>query len=63
MGLGIEVDELERRLAGRDTPTGSVRTPTTNTLLNGPLGPILGRFRRVYPGIRLEVVTGNPSSA
>lgn len=59
--LGIEVDELERKLAGRDTrPTGSVRMTTTDTLLNGPLGPILARFRRAYPGIRLEIVTGNP---
>lgn len=59
--LGIEVDELERRLAGRDArPTGSVRMTTTDTLLNGPLGPILARFRRACPGIRLEIVTGNP---
>lgn len=59
--LGVEVDELERHLAGRDTsPTGSVRLTTTDTLLEGVLGPLLADFRRRYPGIRLEVAVGNP---
>lgn len=59
--LGVEVDELERRLAGRDTrPSGTVRMTTTDTLLDGLLGPLLGRFRRSYPEIRLEISVGNP---
>lgn len=59
--LGVEVDELERRLAGRDTsPTGNVRLTTTDTLLEGVLGPLLAEFRRRYPGIRLEIAVGNP---
>ncbi|WP_083260276.1 LysR substrate-binding domain-containing protein [Marinobacter sp. X15-166B] len=59
--LGIEVDELERRLAGRDQrPGGTVRLTTTDTLLTGVLGPVLAGFRRRYPAIRLEVTTGNP---
>ena len=59
--LGVEVDALERRLAGRDTrPSGTVRMTTTDTLLDSVLGPVLAGFRRAYPGIRLEVITGNP---
>lgn len=59
--MGGEVEELERRLAGRDTqPSGSVRLTTTDTLLHGVLGPVLTTFRRQYPEIRLELVTGNP---
>lgn len=59
--LGVEVDALERHLAGRDTsPTGNVRLTTTDTLLEGVLGPLLAEFRRHYPGIQLEVAVGNP---
>jgi DNA-binding transcriptional LysR family regulator len=59
--LAVEFEDLERRLAGRDTrPTGTVRLTTTDTLLEGVLGTALAGFRRQYPGIRLEVVTGNP---
>lgn len=59
--LGVEVEELERRLAGRDTrPSGTVRLTTTDTLMEAVLGPVLSDFRRQYPAIRLEVVTGNP---
>jgi len=59
--LGEEVDELERRLAGRDTrPSGTVRMTTTDTLLDSLLGPVLARFRSEHPAIRLEVTVGNP---
>lgn len=59
--LGLELDDLERRIAGRDMrPTGLVRLTTTDTLLNGLLGPVIARFRRDYPGITLEITAGNP---
>ena len=59
--LGTEVDDLERRLAGRDArPSGKVRLTTADTLLDGLLGPILADFRRACPAIRLEVTVGNP---
>ncbi|PWG61364.1 LysR family transcriptional regulator [Sediminicurvatus halobius] len=59
--MGTEVEALERRLAGRDTrPSGIVRVTTTDTLLLGVLGPVLGGFRAENPAIRLELVSGNP---
>ncbi|UEX77926.1 LysR family transcriptional regulator [Spiribacter halobius] len=59
--MGTEVEALERRLAGRDMrPSGIVRVTTTDTLLLGVLGPVLGAFRAEHPEIRLELVSGNP---
>ena len=55
-----EVDDLERRLAGRDTrPSGTVRITTTDTLLVGALAPVLAGFRAAHPEIELEVVADN----
>lgn len=55
------VDELARRLAGRDTrPSGLVRATTADTLLSGFLGPPIAAFRAAHPEIRLELTIGNP---
>jgi DNA-binding transcriptional LysR family regulator len=55
-----EVDQLERRLAGRDTrPSGTVSVTTTDTLLMGALAPVLAAFRASHPEITLEVVVEN----
>ena len=55
-----EVDDLERRLAGRDRrPSGTVRATTTDTLMEGALAPILAAFRATHPEIDLEVVVEN----
>ncbi len=55
-----EVGHLERRLAGQDTqPSGTVRVTTTDTLLEGALGPMFSAFRSAYPEITLEVVVEN----
>ncbi len=55
-----EVGHLERRLAGQDTkPYGTVRVTTTDTLLQGALGPMFSAFRTAHPEITLEVVVEN----
>ncbi len=55
-----EITALDRRLSGRDVRlTGSLRVTTTDTLALGLLPPHLARFRKAYPGIELELVTGN----
>ena len=55
-----DVDQLERRLAGRDTrPTGTVRVTTTDTLLVGALAPVFATFRAVHPEIYLDVIVDN----
>lgn len=61
--LAEEVDEdvtaLERKLAGEDLrPTGTVRVTTTDTLISTVV-PICVAFRRSYPEICIELVTGN----
>lgn len=55
-----ELAAFENKVAGIDlAPSGNVRLATTDTLLAGPLGPVLNDFRRVYPMIDLEVATSN----
>ncbi len=55
-----ELAAFENKVAGTDrTPSGTVRLATTDTLLAGLLGPVLGNFRKIYPMIDLEVVTSN----
>jgi DNA-binding transcriptional LysR family regulator len=58
--LAGEVEALERRLAGRDLrPSGTVRVTTTDTLLFGPLGPLLAGFRAAHPEITLDIAAAN----
>lgn len=55
-----EVLGLTRRVAGRDLrPTGTLRVTTTDTVAQGLLGPHLAAFRAAYPGIVVELITGN----
>ncbi|MEX0606264.1 MAG: LysR family transcriptional regulator [Marinobacter sp.] len=55
-----DMDSLERKLMGQDArPAGKVRLATTDTLLSCLINPILSEFVAVYPGIQLEVTTGN----
>ena len=57
--LDEDVLALERRLAGEDLrPSGTVRVTTTDTMI-GTVTPMCGAFRRVYPEICVELVTGN----
>ena len=54
-----QVIALERRLSGEDLrPSGTVRITTTDTLIS-TVTPLCGAFRRSYPEICLELVTGN----
>jgi DNA-binding transcriptional LysR family regulator len=54
-----EVTGLERRLAGEDLrPSGTVRVTTTDTMIP-TVTPMCGAFRRLYPEICVELVTGN----
>lgn len=58
--MAAEVTELERRLAGRDLrPSGIVRLTTTDTLMLGPLPPLIAELRRREPAITLEISTTN----
>jgi DNA-binding transcriptional LysR family regulator len=58
-----EVEVLERRLVGRDErPAGLIRLTTVDSLLQGPLTPLLASFRRKYPDIVLEVASGRAMS-
>jgi len=55
-----EILGLERRLLGGDVRlAGSLRVTTTDTLVHGVLGPHLRAFQAAYPGIELELITGN----
>ena len=61
--LAAKLDEnvlaLERKLAGEDLrPSGTVRVTTTDTMI-GTVTPLCGAFRRAYPEICVELVTGN----
>jgi molybdate transport repressor ModE-like protein len=58
--LEARIADVERRLAGHDErPAGSVRVATTDTLLFGPLPPLIAAFRQQHPGIVLEFAAGN----
>jgi DNA-binding transcriptional LysR family regulator len=57
--LETDVVALERRLAGQDLrPSGTVRVTTTDTLID-VLVPLCADFRRLYPEITVDLVTGN----
>lgn len=56
--LEREFDALQQRLAGRDVQaSGTVRLATVDTLIAGPLMPVLSRFSARYPEIRLDVMS------
>lgn len=58
--LSRDMDNLERKLVGQDArPVGKVRLATTDTLLNCLINPILSELVALYPGIQLEITTGN----
>ena len=57
--LDEDVTALERKLAGEDLrPSGTVRVTTTDTLIDIVV-PLCGAFQKLYPEIRVELVTGN----
>jgi DNA-binding transcriptional LysR family regulator len=65
--LAARVDEditaVIRRLAGHAAaPSGEIRVATSDSLLTDLLMPMLARFRRSNPEIRLDLVTGNAAA-
>jgi DNA-binding transcriptional LysR family regulator len=55
-----EIDRLGRALAGRDFRlSGTVRVTSTDTMVLGLLTPHFAAFRRLHPGIQLQVVISN----
>ncbi|MCI0753692.1 LysR family transcriptional regulator [Teichococcus vastitatis] len=58
--VDADINDVTRRLAGlAPVPEGEVRIATSDSLLAELLLPMLVRFRRAHPAIRLDVVTGN----
>ena len=58
--LDGEITSLTRRLSGREPePSGELRVTTNDSLLIHLLTPMLARFRRQYPKVRLDIVIGN----
>lgn len=54
-----ELNDLDRKLAGRDLrPSGTVRITTTDTLAE-LLVPMMPEFRRSHPGIIVELAVSN----
>ena len=57
--IGEELDALDRQLLGQDLRlSGRIRITTTDTLLH-VLAPLLAGFRRLGPGIVVEVAAAN----
>lgn len=58
--MSTEIDDLERRLVGRDgTPTGQVRITAPDAVADYLLSGILGGLTRSLPGITVELVVSN----
>jgi len=58
----IETQLQEAREAaarGGSEPAGALRITTTDTVLNGLLLPVLGRFAAAYPQVELELIATN----
>jgi DNA-binding transcriptional LysR family regulator len=55
--MSESIIEFERHVAGRDVkPTGELRITTVDSVAVYLLGPILARFRSLYPGVHLDVI-------
>lgn len=54
-----EINALEARVGNEDSEAaGTIRLATVDTLVAGPLMPLIARFRQDYPAILLDVRTG-----
>jgi len=55
-----EMASLDRRMSGQDHRlSGTVRLTSSETLANRLLAPMLATFRRIYPGISVEILIDN----
>lgn len=60
--MADEIVDFERRLTGQDLrPQGDLRVTTNDTLMIHLLTPIFASFRKLNPGITLDVVLSNES--
>jgi len=58
--MGRDVNEFERRIAGRDDkPSGLLRITTNDALFSYMLAPVLASFRQAFPDIQLDVLVVN----
>lgn len=58
--LAVAMENLERKLVGRDAaPVGKVRLAAEDVTFNSLLSPILADLVREFPDIELEVLTDN----
>lgn len=54
-----EIGALEARVGNEDSEAaGSIRLATVDTLIAGPLMPVIARFRQDHPAIRLDLRSG-----
>jgi DNA-binding transcriptional LysR family regulator len=59
-GVAERIEGAQRELSGLDArPTGTIRVTSTDTLMHGLLPPLLADFRRLHPGVQLQVVVNN----
>ncbi len=57
--MELEIASLETRIANEDRqPVGTVRLATVDTLIAGPLMPLVSRFRERYPDLCLDIRSG-----
>ncbi|MHA7775291.1 LysR family transcriptional regulator [Roseibium sp. M-1] len=57
--MELEIVSLEARIANEDREAvGTIRLATVDTLIAGPLMPVLSRFRQECPGICLDIRSG-----
>jgi DNA-binding transcriptional LysR family regulator len=55
--MSESIIDFERRVAGRDVkPTGELRVTTVDSLAVYLLAPILAHFRRLNPGVHLDLI-------
>ncbi|HXW19035.1 MAG TPA: LysR family transcriptional regulator [Roseiarcus sp.] len=55
--MSESIVDFERRVAGRDVkPTGELRVTTVDSLAVYLLAPMLARFRRLNPGVHLDLI-------
>ncbi|WP_035714417.1 LysR family transcriptional regulator [Azorhizobium doebereinerae] len=58
--VDADITSVTRRIAGRElAPAGELRVTTNDSLLVHLLMPLLAKFRRACPSVRLDVVLGN----
>lgn len=58
--ISRDMQSLEQKLKGQDPrPAGVIRFGTTDTLLNRLIDPILSDLVTAYPGVQLDIATGN----